>query len=442
MGSFIFVSKSPRQWHTACGGSDETANMLGGEPDERVMNEVNKLSQDFLDKLEEVGLIEVQDKNLFQLKNFLEHVEQKEEKRFEGGQIAETTYNKIRYIKDHFLAFMTKEQGYSADCDIRKITVQDCKDYKDNRLSVVKSATVETEIKKLRQIFFTVAVDMRLLRVNPFAKIKVDTKEADTRREYISANRLHNAWKSIPTKTAKQRNHSCWFALLRWTGARRSEPLLLKWKMVDWEINRITMPAPKTAHCGVPERVMPIFEELKPILEKQWDDQGRPSPESYVIQDIMNLPKTNRQNVAMQKNNPTTQWKRWLAASRVEPWLKFAQNMRVTRENELLQSQEYRSEAVHSFIGHSRDTYEKNYKELNDNDYVRLSDRSFRRSTTVLPRNGQRSATSEGSLSYDKKIDPHLAGLGGGCDELGSPLAPPVGLEPTTMRLTAARSTN
>lgn len=130
---------------------------------------------------------------------------------------------------------------------------------------------------------------------------------------------------------------------------------------------------------------MPIFEELKPILEKHWHDQGRPSPESYVIQDIMNLPKTNRQNKAMQKNNPTTQWRRWLTASNVDPWLKFAQNLRVTRENELLQSGDYRSEAVHSFIGHSRDTYEKNYKELNDNDYVRLSDRSFRRSTTQRP---------------------------------------------------------
>jgi len=42
---------------------------------------------------------------------------------------------------------------------------------------------------------------------------------------------------------------------------------------------------------------------------------------------------------------------------------------------------------------------------------------------------GQKSATTDGALNYDKKIDPHLERLGGDCDELGSPLAPPVGEE-------------
>ena len=361
----------------------ESANMLGVEPDEEVMKQVNRLSQEFRDKLEEVGLIETQDKSIFNLDNFLGYVLDKQEDRHKSGQIAESTYQKLTYIQTHFLNHMTLKR--SSDCDIRKITVEDCKDYRDKRLAVAAAATVEGELKKLRQVFFSTACDMRLLQRNPFDKVQVQEKVKDKRRECIALDRLQKAWESIPPKTARQQNHSVWFALLRWTGARRSEPLLLKWKMVDWEKGRITMPAPKTARYGVSEREMPIFDELKPILERHWDNQGRPSPEAYVIQDIMNLPKTGRTSASVQRKNPDSQWKRWLKAAGVEAWAKLSQNMRVTRENQLLRSLEYRADAVHAFIGHSRDTFDANYKTLSDDDFVPLSQRQLVHSTIIPP---------------------------------------------------------
>ena len=418
----------------------ESANMLGVEPDEKVMEVVRNFSRDILDKLEKVGLIETQDKSIFKLDNFLVYVLDKQERRYKSGQIAQSTYEKLTYIQTHFLNHMTLKR--SSDCDIRKITVEDCKDYRDKRLEVVAHATVGSEVNKLRQVFFSTACDMRLLQDNPFDKVQVQEKVKDKRREYIAPDRLQKSLRSIPTATARQQNYSLWFALLRWTGARRSEPLLLKWRMVDWENGRITMPAPKTARYGVPEREMPIFDELKPILERHWHNQGRPSPEAYVIQDCMDLPKTGRTSASVQRKNPDSQWKRWLKAAGVEAWAKLSQNMRVTRENELMQSLEYRADAIHAFIGHSKDTFDANYKTLSDKDFVPLSQRPLDRSPTVPPRNGQKSATSDSSLSHGIKKDPPLAGLGDGCDEWDSPQAPPVGLEPTTRRLTAACSTN
>jgi hypothetical protein len=70
---------------------------------------------------------------------------------------------------------------------------------------------------------------------------------------------------------------------------------------------------------------------------------------------------------------------------RLQAWPRLSQNMRVTRENELLQSLEYRADAVHAFIGHSKDTYEANYKTLSDDDFVPLSQRQLDRSTTQWP---------------------------------------------------------
>ena len=51
----------------------------------------------------------------------------------------------------------------------------------------------------------------------------------------------------------------------------------------------------------------------------------------------------------------------------------------------------------------SKDSYEANYKALSDDDFAPLSQRQLDRSTITPPRNGQKSATTEGSLSYDKK---------------------------------------
>jgi len=405
----------------------ETANTLGLPPDEEVMKQVKLFSQEFLDKLEKIGLIEKQDKSLFQLDKFFDYVLEKQAVRLKGRQIAETTYNKLTYVRTHFLNHMMEKS--SSDCDIRKITVEDCKNFADKRLAVAAPATVHTEVKKLRQIFFATACDMRLLEFNPFAKVQVKETVGDKRRIYLDSNLLLRAFRAIPTDTARQQNYSCWFALLRWTGARRSEPLLLKWKMINWENGRITMPAPKTERYGIPERTMPIFDELYPILEQHWHNQNRPSLEAYVVQDCMQLPKTGRTSASVQEKNPTSQWTRWMKAAGVNAWEKLAQNLRVTRENELLQSAEYRADAVHAFIGHSKDTYEANYKKLNDNDFVPLSKRELDRSTTIPPRNDQKPTTNVSLLSYDKKIDPRFAGLGGGCSEQGSPLAPPAGEE-------------
>ena len=59
----------------------------------------------------------------------------------------------------------------------------------------------------------------------------------------------------------------------------------------------------------------------------------------------------------------------------MEPWPKPLQNLRVSRENELLQEGEYRADAIHAFIGHSEATFKSNYKKLNDADFMPKSQR-------------------------------------------------------------------
>ena len=397
----------------------EGDNLLGGEPSPETMNKVMSFDGEFISKLEGIGLIPKQDQEILKLEKFFEYLIKKNQAALERAEIVKDTLGKRTNTQNQFVNYL-KKAGISVS-DIRKLTVEDCKNYRDSRLGSCASETVATEVKQLRQMF-EVAIDMDILTKNPFKKVKVKTTDKNAtsnRREFINPQLLQDALDAIPTNSTHEKNNAVWFALLRWTGARRSEPLLLKWKMVDWEKGRITMPAPKTTHSGLSERQLPFFKELKPILEQHWHNQNRPSPEAYVIHNVYskkctNLPSKGRTAASVNEVDPNYWWTKWFDAAGVKVWQKLSQNLRVSRENELLQSGEYRPEAVHAFIGHSREVYLSNYKQLNDDDFVALSDRTTAgkgKATIRLPDNAQKRPTKAGATSNDKKKDPTLADL-------------------------------
>ena len=61
-------------------------------------------------------------------------------------------------------------------------------------------------------------------------------------------------------------------ALSRYGGLRcPSEVLSLRWEGIDWQRNRIVVESPRTAHHpGRDRRVIPLFTELRPILEEAY----------------------------------------------------------------------------------------------------------------------------------------------------------------------------
>ena len=119
----------------------------------------------------------------------------------------------------------------------------------------------------------------------------------------------------------------------------------------------------------------------------------------------------------------------------VEPWPKIFQNLRVTRENELLLSGEYRPEAIHAWIGHTEETYKSNYFEITDDDYVAKSERSgvaekiFPQYCPKDHRTDPSNKTVKSNHSYEKRGS---LGSASKCKPNKPLLAPPVGLEPTT----------
>ena len=321
------------------------------------------------------------DNELFTLKNFFKFCLSREEERVgaKSNSITIDTYNKWKNVA----RLATEYYSSISVHDIREITVDHANQYRDHRMTICASSTVQSEVKYLRNVFFERAIDRRLLHVNPFRKTKVtvNKSEVEDRRLVINPIILEQV-DSVITNF----NWRLYWNLVRWTGARASEPLKLKWKAVSFADGRIIMPAPKTAKMGVPQRKMPLYEGLLPILEEAFNRQNKPSPESYVIQDICNLPKSNREDKSRPAKNCGTDIKRFIKQAGVIPWPKPLQNLRVTREDELMKSEEYSAQAIHAFIGHSNQTYLKNYQAcLTDEDFVPLSKRQNTDSAILEP---------------------------------------------------------
>lgn len=116
--------------------------------------------------------------------------------------------------------------------------------------------------------FFRAAVRKQLVDSNPFEGIEGTTVRGNRTRDYFvtrdEAAVILDACPDLEWKLI--------FALSRFGGLRcPSEHLSLRWGDVDWERQRVRVRvrSPKTEHLpGREQRVMPLFPELRPLLEE------------------------------------------------------------------------------------------------------------------------------------------------------------------------------
>ena len=146
------------------------------------------------------------------------------------------------------------------------------------------------------------------------------------------------------------------FALSRFGGLRcPSEHLLLTWDDVNWEQQRITVHSPKTEHhAGKATRVIPIFPELRPYLEKVY--HAAPEGTVHVI--------TRYRDSAV---NLRTHLLRIIARAGLEPWPKLWQNLRATRQTEL--EDHFPGHVVCKWIGNSQRVADEHYLHVTDDHY-------------------------------------------------------------------------
>jgi len=259
------------------------------------------------------------------------------------GDVARRTGICYAYTKKKLLEFFT------ADRLISTIREHDADEYRRWLLTKHAQATASREVKRARQ-FFKVAVRRRLIPTNPFSEVKAGTQANPSRKHFVTRETIEAVIAACPNNDWR-----LIFAFARYAGLRTpSELQELKWSDVNWERQRFTVHVPKKAHiAGHETRVVPIFAELRPYLERAFNE-AEPGA-VYVV------PRA-RGDV-----NLRTYANRILKNAGVAIWPKLFNNLRASCETELVRR--FPAHLVHAWLGHSATVAEAHYLQATDADY-------------------------------------------------------------------------
>ena len=205
--------------------------------------------------------------------------------------------------------------------------------------------TVRRRCGRAKQ-FFKAAMRQRLILSNPFEGIACNVNENRSRFYFVSRDDAEKVLEACPDHEWR-----VLFALARYGGLRcPSETLNLRWENIDWQNQKMDVPSPKTEHhAGRESRLVPIFPELLPHLELAFDraEDGA----EFVIS------RYRSQNV-----NLRTQLHKIIRRAGLEPWGKPWQNLRSTRETELVET--FPVHVAAAWLGNTEAVANKHYLQV------------------------------------------------------------------------------
>ena len=211
-----------------------------------------------------------------------------------------------------------------------------------------ESTTVSREVKRARQ-FFRVALRRKLISENPFNDIATPAQVNPDRQHYVTRENtrlLLNECRSPLKRLA--------IGLARFGGLRiPSELVGLLWSEVNWERERFVVHAPKTERRGKGKRVVPIFQELAPLLREAWE--AAHEGEDRVFPDI--TPESNLRT-----------WLGKLAVrAGIELWEKPWVNMRASAVTDA--ADKFPGHVCEAWFGHSEAIANRHYRQVTEDHF-------------------------------------------------------------------------
>ncbi len=214
--------------------------------------------------------------------------------------------------------------------------------------------------------FFADAVERELVGRNPFAKMKGTSVLMNRTRDYfVTREEAAAVLEACPDTQWR-----LLFALSRYGGLRcPSEHFALKWGDINWDRERITIRSPKTAHHGDghEQRIMPLFPELKPYLEKakaEFLEDFDPKVERFSEQPVITIACDTGKNFR-------TRLMRIIGRAGLKPWPKLFQNLRATRATELADMPGIPAHVAAEWLGHSNTIADKHYRQVTEDHFAR-----------------------------------------------------------------------
>lgn len=229
---------------------------------------------------------------------------------------------------------------------LRDFTPGDADTFRQSLLNAgLAENTVRRRCGRAKQ-FFKAAMRQRLIPSNPFEGIACNVNENRSRFHFVSREDAAKVIEACPDQEWR-----VLFALARYGGLRcPSETLSLRWQDIDWQNQRMHVRSPKTEHhAGRESRLVPLFPELLPHLERAFElaEDGA----EFVIT------RYRSQNV-----NLRTQLHKIIRRAGLQPWGKPWQNLRSTRETELVET--FPVHVAAAWLGNTEAVAKKHYLQV------------------------------------------------------------------------------
>lgn len=300
-----------------------------------------KLEDDFYQKLSDNGLVSPrQVRAVITMAAFIDDYISKHTKWKKGTKINHGTSR--RWIVQYFGAMR----------DVKTVTEENAQDFRLHMEEHIGENTLRKICSHARQYYKAMGKRDRSIE-NPFLSMKNISVEGNEARFFFVSRELSD-------QVIRAMPNAEWrviFGLCRFAGFRCSSDVhALKWSDIDWKKRRINFNSPKTGR-----RELPLFPELVPLLK---DLQ---QVNEYVINQCRDESRAH--------SNLSTSFLRYLRKAGIKRWPKLFQNLRSTRETELMEI--YPAHVVCKWIGNTEAVARKHY--------LQLTDEHFERATTQIP---------------------------------------------------------
>lgn len=162
---------------------------------------------------------------------------------------------------------------------------------------------------------------------------------------------IPEAWSEHILNSCPSQQWRVLFALWRYGGLRRNEPLALTWSDVNWERRRLCVHSTKTERFeGRESRIIPLFPEIERELS-----------------DLFAMEVGDRL-ITLSSRSFNTVFARIVQRAGYKPWPRLFQNLRATRENELIE-RGLPAHVVGEWLGHTAAVQAKHYLRVLDSYY-------------------------------------------------------------------------
>ncbi len=334
--------------------------------------EITQRNTELRSKLEAVGLVEKIEPEPAKPTETLEsHIEEFIERA--GATKKPGTIAVWRQVQRELLQYMPK--GIA----LEGITKGHAKEFQASlKKRKLASLTVTKHVRIAKQILED-AVEWEKIPANPFARIRVSSSiprnNVEVTRETIAQVMKHcdPTWQLI-------------IALSRYGGLRcPSETLSLRWSDVDWEHSRMAIPEPKVEHHeGRGVRSCPIFQELRPYLEKAWAAWQESSDESDYVVNMPAYRAAANTGTGWKNANLRTQLLKRLRKAGVPAWGRLFHSMRASRQTEL--EREFPLHVICQWLGNSPKVAQRSYLLTTEADFAKAIMKSDAYSDAVDPK--------------------------------------------------------